>query len=91
MDEPLDARFSRKPRDSCGSCYVDEMEGLLAALRIETHGVHDALDSRYGGGDRAIVIDVGMDRLNTESNVGENGCGTFWMPRCDPHRKIALK
>src|SRR2546430_8606808 len=79
------------PRDSCGSRYMDGMEGLLAALHIETHGVHDALDSRHGSGNGAIVIDVGMDRLDAEPNAGEKGSSAFWMPRCDPHRKIALK
>jgi hypothetical protein len=58
---------------------MDGMEGLLAALHIETHGVHDALDIRYGDGDRAIVFDVGMDRLDAEPNVGEKGCGAFRM------------
>jgi hypothetical protein len=58
---------------------------------IETHDVHDALDSRHGSDNGAIIIDVGMDRLDTEPTVREKGCGAFWMPRCDPHRKIALK
>jgi hypothetical protein len=57
-----------------------EMEGLLAALHIETHGIHDALDSRYGSGNGAIIIDVGMDRLDAEPNVGEKGGGAFRMP-----------
>ena len=91
MDEPLGARFSRELRDPFGGCYMDGMEGLLAALHIETHGVHDALDSRHGSGNGAIVIDVGMDRLDAEPNVGEKGSSAFWLPRCDPHRKIALK
>jgi hypothetical protein len=69
MDEPLGARFSRELRDPFGGCYMDGMEGILAALHIETHGVHDALDIRYGDGDRAIVFDVGMNRLNTEPNA----------------------
>jgi hypothetical protein len=91
MDEPLDTRFSGEPRDPCRGCYMDGMECLLAALHIETHGIHDALDTGYGSGNGAIIIDVGMDRLNAKLNVGEKGCGAFWMPRCDPHRKIALK
>jgi hypothetical protein len=70
---------------------MDGMEGLLAALHIETHGVHDALDIRYGDGDRAIVFDVGMDRLNTEPNARKKGSSAFWMPRCNPHRKITAK
>jgi hypothetical protein len=65
--------------------------GNWTALHIETHGVHNALAIHYGGGDRAIVINVGMDWRNTEPNVGENGCGAFWMPRCDPHRKTTVK
>jgi len=65
---------------SRGSRYMDGMEGLLAALHIETHSVHDALDSRHGSGNGAIIIDVGMDRLDAESNVGEKGCGAFRMP-----------
>ena len=80
MDQLPDARFSGEPRDSCGSCYMDGMEGLLAALHIETHGVHDALDSRYGSGNGAIIIDVGMDRFDAQPNVGEKGGGAFRMP-----------
>jgi hypothetical protein len=91
MDQLPDARFSGEPRDSCGSCYMDRMEGLLAALHIETHGVHDALNSRHGSGNGAIIIDVGMDRLDAEPNVGEKGFGAFRMPRRDSYRKFALE
>jgi hypothetical protein len=91
MDEPLDTRFSRKPRDPRGGFYMDGMEGLSSALHIETHGIHDAPDTRYGSGDGSIIIDVGMGRINAELNVGEVCCSAFWMPRCDPHRKIALQ
>jgi len=70
---------------------MDGMEGLLAALHIETHGVHDALDSRHGSGNGAIIIDVGMDRLDAEPNVGEKGFGAFRMPRRDSYRKFALE
>ena len=85
-------RASRASRaNSCGSCYMDRTEGLLAALHIETHGVHDALDSRHGSGNGAIIIDVGMDRLDAEPNVGEKGFGAFRMPRRDSYRKFALE
>src|SRR5580700_6162441 len=70
---------------------MDGMEGLLAALHIETHGVHDALNSRHGSGNGAIIIDVGMDRLDAEPNVGEKGVGAFRMPRRDSYRKFALE
>jgi hypothetical protein len=79
-----DARFPGEPRDSCGSCYVDGLEGLLPALHIETHGVYDALDSHHSSGNGAIIVDVGMDRLNAELNVGEKLCSALWMPRCAP-------
>src|SRR2546430_11395625 len=79
------------PRDSCGSRYMDGMEGLLAALHIETHGVHDALNSRHGSGNGAIIIDVGMDRLDAQPDVGEKGFGAFRMPRRDSYRKFALE
>jgi hypothetical protein len=55
VDQLPDARFSGEPRDSCGSCYMDGMEGLLAALHIETHGVHDALNSRHGSGNGFVT------------------------------------
>jgi hypothetical protein len=70
---------------------MEGMEGLLAALHIETHGVHDALNSRHGSGNGAIIIDVGMDRLDAEPNVGEKGFGAFRMPRRDSYRKFALE
>jgi hypothetical protein len=67
------------------------MESLVATLHIEAHGIHDAFGSGNGSGNGTIIIDVGMDRLNAELNVGEKRCSTFWMPRCDPNRKITLK
>ena len=85
-------RASRASRaNSCGSCYMDGVEGLLAALHIETHGVHDALNSRHGSGNGAIIIDVGMDRLDAQPNVGEKGFGAFRMPRRNSYRKFALE
>jgi hypothetical protein len=91
VDQLPDARFSGEPRDSCGSCYMDGMEGLLATLHIETHGVHDALNSRHGSRNGAIIIDVGMDRLDAQPNVGEKGFGAIRMPRRDSYRKFALE
>jgi hypothetical protein len=70
---------------------MDGTECIVATLHIEAHGIHDAFDSGYGSGNGAIIIDVGMDRINTKLNVREKRCRAFWMPRCDPHRKIALK
>ena len=89
MDEPPDARFSRKPGDPCCGFDVNGMEGLWPALPIEAHGIHDALDTRDGSGNGAIVIDVGLDRV--ELNVGEKRCNAFWMPHRYPHREITLK
>ena len=57
--------------NSCGSCYMDGVEGLLAALHIETHGVHDALNSRHGSGNGAIIIDVGMDNSMPSPTSGK--------------------
>ena len=91
MDQPLDARFSGAPRDSCGGCYMDGTKGLVPALHIETHRIHDALDTPYGSGNRAIIVDVSMDQLNAKLKVGEKRCSAFWMPRCDPNGKIAVK
>src|SRR6202023_37006 len=91
VDQLPDARFSGEPRDSRGSCYMDGVEGLLAALHIETHGVHYALNSRHGSGNGAIIIDVGMDRLDAQPDVGEKGFGAFRMPRRDSYRKFALE
>src|SRR5207249_1654921 len=91
MDESLDAGFSGEPRYPSGSCDVDGIEGLLAAFYIETYGIHDPLDARHRSGNRASIIDVGMGRLNPAVNVKKDCCSTFWMPRCDPHRKITPK
>jgi hypothetical protein len=89
VDEPLDARFSRKPGDPCCCFDVNGMEGLWPALHIEAHGIHDALDTRDGSGNGAIVIDVGLDRV--EMNVGKKRCNAFWMPHSYPDREITLK
>ena len=62
---------------------------VIAALPIEAHGIHDALDTGDGSGNGTIVIDVGLDRV--ELNVGEKRCNAFWMPRRYPHREITLK
>ena len=59
VDEPPDARFSRKPGDPCCGFDVNGMEGLWPALRVEAHDIHDALGTRDGSGNGAIVIDVG--------------------------------
>jgi hypothetical protein len=88
VDEPPDARFSRKPGDPCCGFDVNGMEGLWPALPVEAHGIHDALDTRDGSGNGAIVIDVGLDRV--ELNAGEKRCNAFWMPRRYPHREITL-
>jgi hypothetical protein len=59
VDEPPDARFSRKPGDPCCGLDVNGMEGPWPALRVQAHRIHDALDTRDGSGNGAIVIDVG--------------------------------
>jgi hypothetical protein len=89
VDQPPDARFSRKPGDPCCGFDLNGMEGLRPALPIEAHGIHDALDTRDGSGNGPIVIDVGWDRV--ELNVAEERSNAFWMPHCYPHRKITLK
>jgi len=63
----------------------------VATLHIEAHGIHDAFDSGYGSGNGAIIIDVGMDRINAKLNVREKRCRAFQMPRCDPYQKFALE
>jgi hypothetical protein len=85
----VEARWARKLGDACCGFDVKGTEGLWPALPIEAHGIQDALDTRDGSGNGAIIIDVGMDRL--ELNVGEKRWNASWMPRCNPHRKIALK
>jgi hypothetical protein len=85
MDQMLDARFSGEPSDPRGGYYMDGVEGISSVLYIEAHGIHDSLDSRYGSGHRAIIIDVGMDRFDAEPNVGKKGHSAFWMPRCDAY------
>jgi hypothetical protein len=59
VDEPPDARFSRKPGDPCCGLDVNGMEGPWPALRVQAHRIHDALDTRDGSSNGAIVIDVG--------------------------------
>ena len=78
-------RASRASRaNSCGSCYMDGVEGLLAALHIETHGVHDALNSRHGSGNGAIIIDVGTDRTRCQARRRGKGL------RCVPDASTQL-
>ncbi len=91
MDQLLDARFSGESRDPRGGCYMNRTEGVSSDLHIETHRIHDALDSRYGNGHGAIIIDVGMDRLDAEPNLWKKGYSAFWMPRCNSYRPIALE
>ena len=86
VDQLPDMRFSGEPRDSCCSCYMDGMEGLLAALHIETHGVHDALNSRHGSGNGAIIIDVGMDR--TRCRAQRRGKGLRCVPDAATRTRI---
>jgi hypothetical protein len=91
MYQSLDAGFSREPRDPCGGCYMYGMESLVTTLHIEAHSIHDAFDSGNGSGNGAIIIDVGMDRLNAKMNVREKRCRAFWMPRRDPYQKFVLE
>ena len=42
----------------------------MAALPVEVHGIHDAIDTRDGSGNGAIVIDIGLNRV--ELNVVVN-------------------
>jgi hypothetical protein len=89
MDQAPDARFSRKPGDlSCGF-DMNGMEGLWPSLRVRAHLIHDALDTRDGSGNRAIVIDVGLDRVEVKS--GEKRRNAFRMPHRFPYREITLK
>jgi hypothetical protein len=89
VDEPPDARFSRKPGDAGCGFDVHGMEGLWPALRIEAHGIHNALDTRDGSCNGAIVIDVGLDRVEVKG--GEKRSNAFRMPHRYPHREIMLK
>jgi len=89
VNEPPDARLSRKPGDPCCGVDVNGMEGLWPALPIEAHGIHDALDTRDGSGNGAIVIDVGLDR--GEVKGGEKRCNAFRMPHRYPHGQVTLK
>jgi hypothetical protein len=66
------------------------MERQLAALHIETYGIHGTHNTCYGSGNGTIIIDVGMGRLKAEVSVGKQCSSAFWMPGCDPHRKISL-
>src|ERR1700757_749051 len=91
MDQALDARFSGEPRHAGGSFHMDRMERLLAALHIETYGIHNAKNTCYPSGNGAIIIDVGLGRLKAEVNVGKQCSSAFWMPGCDPHQNITLK
>jgi hypothetical protein len=68
---------------------MNGMEGLWPALRVEAYGIHDALDTRDGSGNGAMVIHVGQDSV--ELNVGEKPRSAFWMTRRYPHREIILK
>ena len=87
MDQAPDARFSkRKPGDLC--CGLDsETEwkvcGPLSAYRLTAF--HDALDTRDGSGDGAIVIDVGLDRVEVKG--GEKRRNAFRMPHRYPHAR----
>ena len=51
---------SRASRATVYHIDMNGMEGLWPALPIEAHGIHDALDTRDGSGNGAIVIDVGL-------------------------------
>ena len=79
MDQAPDARFSRKPGDLCCGFDVNGMEGLWPSLRVQAHRIHDALDTRDGSGNGAIVIDVGLDRVEVkdgEKPAMRSGCRT---------------
>jgi hypothetical protein len=78
MDQAPDARFSRKPGNLCCGFDVNGMEGLWPTLRVQAHRIRDALDTRDGSGNGAIVIDVGLDRVEVKG--GEKRGNAFRMP-----------
>jgi hypothetical protein len=88
MDQAPDARFSRKPGDLCCG-FMNGMEGLWPALRVQAHRIHDALDTRDGRGNGAIVIDVGLDLVEVKG--GEKRRDAFRMPHRYPYREITLR
>ena len=56
-----------------------------------TDGVHDC----PGAGDAcchgAIIIDVGIDRLDARNIAGKQGMGPVGMPRGDPNGEIGIE
>ena len=58
---------------------------------VKTDGVHDC----PGAGDAcchgAIIIDIGIDRLDARNIAGKQGIDPVGMPRGDPNGKIGIE
>src|SRR5215472_16087505 len=67
------------------------MKCAFPALDVKTDGVHDC----PGAGDAcchgAIIIDIGIHRLDARNIAGKQGMGPVGTPRGDPNGEIGIE
>ena len=85
VDEPPDAHFSRKPGDPC--CGLRRERNGRSVARSPRTGSphHDALDTRDGRGNGAIVIDV----VQTKNYLSQNVVSVLHFPVIGHARRVS--
>ena len=66
------------------------LKGVSSALDIKADGIHDGGYAPDGCSDRAILIDVAMDRLDPRDSTRKNRRDPVGMPRGDPNGKTGV-
>src|SRR5215469_3836840 len=85
MHEPFHAGTGGDRRHSSGGFDVHGLKRISPALDVEADCVDDSPGASDGRGDRALVIDVGANWLDTRSRkLRPTAIG---MPRSGPHAK----
>ena len=64
MYELFRAGLAREPCHAFGRADVYGLKGISSAFDIKADGIHDGGYAPDGCSDRAILIDVAMDRLD---------------------------
>jgi hypothetical protein len=62
MDEPVDACLVGRLCHSFGGPHMDRLKCIFPSLHVEAYGVNDSPGTADSTGDRAIVMDVCMER-----------------------------
>src|SRR5437660_99366 len=81
MQKPFDASLARKSCHAFGRIDVHRLERVSASLYVQADSVYHGECTLDGCGDRLILIDIAMDRLELVAGIREKHNGSVWAPR----------